>query len=73
MGVPKQEASGGRREIEQPISDDKKQYVVMSRENIEILLEILDAIDRLDDDDLLVIENLVKTLPPDFREDLASP
>jgi len=59
--------------MDQPTSDDKKQYVVMSRENIEILLEILDAIDRLDDDDLLVIENLVKTLPPDLREDLASP
>jgi len=59
--------------MDQPTIDDKKQYVVMSRENIEILLEILDAIDRLDDDDLLVIENLVKTLPPDLREDLASP
>ena len=59
--------------MDQPTSDDTKQYVVMSRENIEILLEILDAIDRLDDDDLLVIENLVKTLPPDLREDLASP
>ena len=46
---------------------------MMSRENIEILLEILDAIDRLDDEDLLVIENLVKTLPPDLREDLVSP
>jgi len=59
--------------MDQPTSDDTKQYVVMSRENIEILLEILDAIDRLDDDDLLVIENLVKTLPPDLPEDLASP
>jgi hypothetical protein len=39
----------------------------MSRENFEVLLEILDAIDRLDDDDLLVIENLVKALPPDLR------
>ena len=59
--------------MDQPTIDDKKQYVVMSRENIEILLEILDAIDRLDDEDLLVIENLVKTLPSDLREDLASP
>jgi len=59
--------------MDQPTSDDKKQYVMMSRENIEILLEILDAIDRLDDEDLLVIENLVKTLPPDLREDLVSP
>jgi len=59
--------------MDQPTSDDTKQYVVMSRENIEILLEILDAIDRLDDEDLLVIENLVKTLPPGLREDLASP
>ncbi len=74
MGVPKQEASGGRREMEQPTGDGKKrQYVVMSKENIEVLLEILDAIGRLDDDDLLVIENLVKTLPPDLREDLVSP
>jgi len=45
----------------------------MSRENIEILLEILDAIELLEDEDLLVIENLVKTLPPDLREDLVSP
>ena len=59
--------------MDQPTIDDKKQYVVMSRENIEILLEILDAIDTLDNDDLLVIENLVKTLPPDLREDLSSP
>jgi hypothetical protein len=55
--------------MDQPTSDGKKQYVVMSKENIEIL----DAIDRLDDDNLLVIENLVKTLPPDLREDLVSP
>jgi hypothetical protein len=59
--------------MEEPISDGKRQYVVMSRENIELLLEILDAIERLDDDDLLVIKNLVKTVPPDLREDLVSP
>jgi hypothetical protein len=59
--------------MDQPTSDGKKQYVVMSRDNIEVLLEILDAIERLDDDDLLVINNLVKTLPPDLREDLVSP
>ncbi len=59
--------------MEEPIGDGKRQYVVMSRENIELLLEILDAIERLDDDDLLVIKNLVKTVPPDLREDLVSP
>jgi len=59
--------------MDQPTSDSKKQYVVMSRENIEILLEILDAIDRLDDDDLFVIDNLVKTLPPDLGEKFVSP
>ncbi len=59
--------------MEEPISDGKRQYVVMSREYIELLLEILDAIERLDDDDLLVIKNLVKTVPPDLREDLVSP
>ena len=59
--------------MDQPTSDGKKQYVVMSKENIEILLEILDAIGRLDDDDLLAIENLVMTLPPDLREDRVSP
>ncbi len=71
--VLKQQAGGGRCEMDQPTSDGKKQYVVMSKENIEVLLEILDAIGRLDDDDLLVIENLVKTLPPDLREDRVSP
>ncbi len=59
--------------MDHPTSDGKKQYVVMSKENIEVLLEILDSIEWLDDEDLLVIENLVKTLPPDLREDLASP
>ena len=59
--------------MDQATSDGKKQYVVMSKENIEVLLEILDAIEWLDDEDLLVIENLMKTLPPDLREDLVSP
>jgi hypothetical protein len=59
--------------MDQTTSNGKKQYVVMSRDNFEVLLEILDAIERLDDDDLLVIENLVKTVPPDLREDLVSP
>jgi hypothetical protein len=59
--------------MDHPISDGKKQYVVMSKENIEVLLEILDSIEWLDDEDLLVIENLVKTLPPDLRDDLVSP
>ncbi len=59
--------------MDHPTSDGKKQYVVMSKENIEVLLEILDAIEWLDDEDLLVIENLVKTLPPDLRDDLVSP
>jgi len=59
--------------MDHPTSDGKKQYVVMSKENIEILLEILDSIEWLDDEDLLVIENLVKTLPPDLRDDLVSP
>ena len=59
--------------MDHPTSDGKKQYVVMSKENIEVLLEILDSIEWLDDEDLLVIENLVKTLPPDLRDDLVSP
>ncbi len=59
--------------MDHPTSDGKRQYVVMSKENIEILLEILDFIEWLDDEDLLVIENLVKTLPPDLRDDLVSP
>ena len=59
--------------MDQLTIDGKKQYVVMSKENIEILIEILDAIERLDDDHLLVIDNLVKTVPPDIRDDLVSP
>lgn len=59
--------------MDHPTSDGKKQYVVMSKENIEVLLDILDSIEWLDDEDLLVIENLVKTLPPDLRDDLVSP
>ena len=59
--------------MDHPTSDGKRQYVVMSKENIELLLEILDAINWLDDDDLLVIDNLVKTIPLDLREDRVSP
>ncbi len=59
--------------MDHPTSDGKKQYVLMSKENIEVLLEILDSIEWLDDEDLLVIENLVKTLPPDLHDDLVSP
>ncbi len=59
--------------MDHPTSDGKKQYVVMSKENIEVLLEILDSIEWLDDEVLLVIENLVKTLPPDLHDDLVSP
>ncbi len=59
--------------MDYPTSDGKKQYVLMSKENIEVLLDILDSIEWLDDEDLLVIENLVKTLPPDLRDDLVSP
>ena len=51
-------------------SDDQIQNEVLTQENIEVLLGIVDVIEDLDEDEFMVVESLVRALPPDSIYDM---
>ena len=53
-------------DMDEIVTDGKTQDgIALSQEDIELLLGIVDVIDDLDDDEVLVIDGIVRALPED--------
>ena len=51
-------------------SKEESDYDVLTQENIEVLLGIVDVIEDLDADEFTVVESLVRALPADSIYDM---